>query len=62
MLKVDVTKSQNLEKALKTLNGKVIKTKQNEILRNRLQYTKPSVTKRAQKLKAKYVQSRKPND
>ena len=30
MLKVEINKSQNLEKALKVLKGKVIKTKQNE--------------------------------
>jgi ribosomal protein S21 len=58
MLKVEVGKI-GLEKALKTLKGKVIKTKQNEKLRNRLQYTKKSVKKRQQKLKAKYVQSLK---
>jgi ribosomal protein S21 len=58
MLKVEVGKT-GLEKALKTLKGKVIKTKQNEKLRNRLQYTKKSVKKRQQKLKAKYVQSLK---
>jgi small subunit ribosomal protein S21 len=51
-----------LEKALKQLKGKVIKTKQNEKLRERLQYEKPSVTRRAQKLKAQYVESQKPQD
>jgi ribosomal protein S21 len=51
-----------LEKALKVLKGKVIKTKQNEKLRERLQYEKKSVLKRNQKLKAKYVQSQKEKD
>jgi ribosomal protein S21 len=51
-----------LEKALKVLKGKVIKTKQNEKLRERLQYKKQSVLKRNQKLKAKYVQSQKDKD
>ena len=41
---------------------RLIKTKQNEKLRERLQYEKPSVTRRAQKLKAQYVESQKPKD
>ena len=56
MLIVEINKKQNLDKALKVLKGKVIKTKQNEKLRARLQFVKPSVKKRGQKLKAKYVQ------
>jgi ribosomal protein S21 len=62
MLKVKIGNNQNLEKALKVLKGKVIKTKQNEKLRERLQYEKKSVLKRNQKLKAKYVQSQKDKD
>jgi hypothetical protein len=41
------------------LKSKVIKTKQNQILKERTQYTKKSVVKRAQILKAKYIQSKK---
>jgi len=59
MLKVKIDSKQNLEKALKVLKGKVIKTKQNEKLRERLEFEKKSVWKRNQKLKAKYVQSQK---
>jgi small subunit ribosomal protein S21 len=62
MLKVKIENGQNLEKALKVLKGKVIKTKQNEKLRERLQYEKKSVLKRNLKLKAKYVQSQKEKD
>ena len=62
MLKVKIGNNQNLEKALKVLKGKVIKTKQNEKLRERLQYEKKSVLKRNQKLKSKYVQSQKDKD
>jgi len=62
MLKVKIDEKTPLEKALKQLKGKVIKTKQNEKLRERLQYEKPSVTRRAQKLKVKYVESQKPKD
>ena len=51
--------NQNLEKALKTLKGKVIRTKQNEFLRDRLEFEKKSVWKRNQTLKAKYVQYKK---
>ena len=62
MLKVKIENNQNLEKALKVLKGKVIKTKQNEKLRERLQYEKKSISKRNLKLKAKYVQSQKDKD
>lgn len=62
MLKVKIDTKTTLEKALKQLKGKVIKTKQNEKLRKGLQYLKPSVSRRAQKLKAKYVESQKPKD
>lgn len=62
MLKVKIENGQSLEKALKVLKGKVIKTKQNEKLRERLQYEKKCVLKRKQKLKAKYVQSQKEKD
>lgn len=51
--------NQNLEKALKTLKGKVIRTKQNEHLRNRQEFEKKCVWKRNQRLKAKYVQFKK---
>lgn len=59
MLKVKVDNSQNLEKALKILKGKVIKTKQTEKLRNRLEFEKKSVSNRNKKLKAKYLQFKK---
>ncbi len=62
MLKVNIDSKQNLEKALKVLKGKVIKTKQNEKLREGLEFEKKSVWKRNQKLKAKYVQSQKDQD
>ena len=62
MLKVKIDSKQNLEKALKVLKGKVIKTKQNEKLREGLEFEKKSVWKRNQKLKAKYVQSQKDQD
>jgi small subunit ribosomal protein S21 len=55
MLIVDVKKD-GIEKALKTLKSKVIKTKQNQILFERKEFVKKSVIRRAQILKASYVQ------
>lgn len=54
-------KSGGIEKALKEYKRKVSKTKQNEALRNRQEFVKPSVTKREQIKKAKYVQRLKSN-
>ena len=58
MLLVEVKKG-NIEKAIKDLNGKLIKTKQNAILFDRKEYTKKSVTKRDQIKKATYIQKLK---
>lgn len=55
MLKVDVKKD-GIEKALKTLKSKVIKTKQNQILFERKEFVKKSVLRRAEILKASYIQ------
>jgi small subunit ribosomal protein S21 len=57
MIIVKITQGNNLEKGLKTLKSKVIKTKQNQILFDRRQFTKKSVLRRAQILKAKHIQS-----
>ena len=61
MLIIEIKNNENIEKALKTLKSKVIKTKQNQQLMNRKELTKKSVEKRAQKLKAIYKQ-RKVNE
>jgi small subunit ribosomal protein S21 len=61
MLIIEIKNNENIEKALKTLKSKVIKTKQNQQLMNRKKFTKNSVEKRAQKLKAIYKQ-RKVNE
>lgn len=58
MIIVNVLKEKNLEVALKKYKFKVNKTKQNEQLRERQQFVKPSVVKRSQKLKAVYKQSK----
>lgn len=52
MLIVQIKNGENIERALKTLKSKVIKTKQNQFLQDRKEYVKPSVRKRTQILKA----------
>ena len=56
MLIVSVKKG-NIEKSLKELKGKVIRTKQNSKLFNGKEFTKKSVEKRGIKNRAKYRQS-----
>jgi ribosomal protein S21 len=46
--------NKNLDKALKTLKGKVIKSRQVEQLKERLEYKSKSQIKRLQKKKAAY--------
>jgi small subunit ribosomal protein S21 len=58
MIIINIKNGDNLERALKTLKSKVIKTKQNQKLNERKEYTKKSVVRRAQILKAKYIQSK----
>jgi small subunit ribosomal protein S21 len=59
MIIIKINQGNNIEKALKTLKSKVIKTKQNQILFEKRQYTKKSVLRRSQILNAKYIQSLK---
>lgn len=56
MIIVELKGHDNLDRALKTLKSKVIKTKQNQILFDRKEFVKKSIRKRNQKLKAIYVQ------
>ena len=58
MLIIEIGKNENIERALKTLKSKVMKTKQQKILFERKEYVKPSVKKRTQKLKAIYTQQK----
>lgn len=58
MIIVNIKSGDNLERSLKMLKSKVIKTKQNQKLKEKTQYTKKSVLKRAQILKAKYIQKK----
>ncbi len=56
MLIVKLNKKTSIEKALKQLKSKVIKTKQMREVRERKQFTKPSQKRRLQLQKAKYIQ------
>lgn len=47
----------NVEKALKEYKRKVQNIKQNQILRDRQEFVKPSVNRRTEIKKAKYIQS-----
>lgn len=60
MLIIQIKNGENIEKALKTLKSKVIKTKQNQKLFDRKEFTKKSVVKRKKLLKAIYT-SKKQN-
>ena len=56
MIIVPVKEGDSIDKALKSLKKKFERIGYMKELRNRKKYTKPSVAKRDQLLKAKYVQ------
>lgn len=56
MLIVDVKQQGNIERALKLLKSKVIKTRQVRELQERKEYVKDSVKRRTKKLKAIHKQ------
>ena len=56
MLIIPVKDGENIDRALKRYKRKFDRTKTMKNLRNRKQFSKPSVTKRAQNIKAQYVQ------
>ena len=58
MLKVEVKKD-NIERAIKELRRKVINTQLVKNARERQYFTKPSIKRRAELLKAQYVQKKK---
>jgi len=60
MLIIPVDKG-NIEKALKAFKYKVNKTKQTKKLRDLKEFKKPSLVKRKQLQKAKYIQSKLDN-
>lgn len=61
IIKLD-DKKPNIEKALKQLKSKVIRTKQLKKLRDRKQFTKPSESNRLKIQKAKYIQKLQSRD
>jgi small subunit ribosomal protein S21 len=61
MLIVEVKKG-NIEKALKDLKGKVIRTKQNSVLFGKKEFVKQSVIDRSERQKASYIQKLKSNN
>jgi small subunit ribosomal protein S21 len=56
MIVIPIKEGENIERALKKFKRKFEKTGVVKELRNRQAFTKPSVTKRQQKLKAIYIQ------
>lgn len=56
MLIIPVKDGENIDRALKRYKRKFDRTKTMKKLRDRKQFTKPSISKRAQKIKAQYIQ------
>ena len=56
MIVIPIKEGENIERALKKFKRKFEKTGVVKELRNRQAFTKPSVVKRQQKLKAIYIQ------
>jgi len=61
MLRVQV-KKRNVDRALKEVKSKFIKTKISKQCRERSEFTKPSVKKRKEKINAIYVERKKRED
>ncbi len=59
MLIIPVKDGENIDRALKRFKRKFDRTKTMRKLRDRKQFTKPSVVKRQQKKKAQYVQRKR---
>jgi small subunit ribosomal protein S21 len=59
MLIIPIKDGENIDRALKRFKRKFDRTKTMRNLRERKQFTKPSVSKRAQLIKASYVQRKR---
>lgn len=59
MLIIEIKNGENIERALKTLKSKVIKTRQNQLLLERKEYKKKSVKNRENILSAIYAERKK---
>jgi small subunit ribosomal protein S21 len=57
MLIIPIKEGENIDRALKRYKRKFVKTTIKNQLQERKQYVKPSIEKRAQVLKAQYIQS-----
>lgn len=62
MLIIPVKDEENIDRALKRFKRKFQQTKTMKQLRERKQYVKPSISRRQQKIKAKYVQKLRTNE
>lgn len=58
MLIINIKSADSLDRALKILKRKVIDTKQLQNLRDRKEFVKPSVKRRSEINKAKYIQKK----
>jgi len=61
MLQVKV-ENNKIDKALKVWKNKVKETKQNSTIKDRKEYVKPSVKRRDEMIKAKYIQKIKDHE
>lgn len=59
MLIVKIKEGESIDRALKRLKFKVIKSKQNELLYQNKEFKKKSVIEREQKMRAQYNEKRK---
>ncbi len=57
MLVIKVKENESIERALKRFKNKFQNTQVLKQLRGRKQYVKPSVARRKQRIKAKYIQA-----
>lgn len=62
MLIIPVKEGENIDRALKRFKRKFDRTGRMRALRKRQQFTKPSVIRRQQVLKARYIQSLKDSE
>ena len=62
MLIIPVKEGENIDRALKRFKRKFDRTGTMRQLRKRQQFTKPSVTRRQQVLKARYIQGLKDSE
>ena len=62
MIKIKVNGTPNLDRSLKLLKGKIIKTKQNEVLLSRLSFESKSQKRRKEILKAQFIQKKRDSE